>query len=130
MTRRIDDGRGAALHRAARALAEQDGTGIARELIVDLVTAGAAITMHAQGGHVIAFVEPAPGADERFAPLSPRERQVAALLADGRSNTEIADALVITVGTVKDHVHSVLDKTGLRSRAAVAAAWHGAAQSA
>jgi DNA-binding NarL/FixJ family response regulator len=31
---------------------------------------------------------------------------------------------VIAPSTVKDHVHSILDKTGLRSRAAVAAAWH------
>jgi DNA-binding NarL/FixJ family response regulator len=37
--------------------------------------------------------------------------------------------LVITLGTVKDHVHSILAKTGLRSRAAVAATWHGQASS-
>ena len=126
----LDDGRQAALHRAARALAAQDGTGIARQLMVDLAAPGAAVTMHAQDGRVIAFVEAVPGDDARFATLSPRERQVAALLAEGRSNAEVADALVITLGTVKDHVHSILHKTGLRSRAAVAAAWHGAAQSA
>jgi DNA-binding NarL/FixJ family response regulator len=130
MTGRPYDRRRAALHRAARALAEQDGTGIARELIVDVAAPGAAVTMHAEDGHVIAFVEVAPGTDARFATLSRREREVAALLAEARSNAEIAEALVITLGTVKDHVHSILGKTGLRSRAAVAAAWHGATQSA
>jgi DNA-binding NarL/FixJ family response regulator len=48
-----------------------------------------------------------------------------ALVAAGHTNAEIAAALVISVGTVKDHVHSILAKTGLRSRAAVARAWRG-----
>jgi two-component system NarL family response regulator len=49
---------------------------------------------------------------------------VAALLAAGRTNREIAAVLVIAIGTVKDHVHSILEKTGLRSRTAIAAVWH------
>src|SRR5919197_186729 len=53
----------------------------------------------------------------------PREREVASLIADGRSNKEIAAELVITVATVKDHVHRVLRKSGLRTRAAVASEW-------
>jgi len=70
-------------------------------------------------------VQAAPGTASCFAALSPRERDVAALLAGGASNAEIAERLVIALGTVKDHVHAILRKTGLRSRAAVAAAWHG-----
>jgi DNA-binding CsgD family transcriptional regulator len=53
--------------------------------------------------------------------LTGRERDVALLLAAGRSNREIADALVITEGTVEVHVKHILSKLGLRSRAQVAA---------
>jgi two-component system, NarL family, nitrate/nitrite response regulator NarL len=49
--------------------------------------------------------------------LSARERQVAALVLRGKSNKEIARVLKIGLGTVKDHVHRVLGKTGNRSRA-------------
>lgn len=52
--------------------------------------------------------------------LTPRERQVAALIADGLSNKQIAARLRITVGTVKHYVHQILEKTGLRSRVAIA----------
>jgi DNA-binding NarL/FixJ family response regulator len=41
-------------------------------------------------------------------------------LAAGRSNREIADALVITEGTVEVHVKHILSKLGLRSRSQVA----------
>jgi DNA-binding CsgD family transcriptional regulator len=53
--------------------------------------------------------------------LTGREREVAHLLAAGRSNREIADTLVITEGTVEVHVKHILSKLGLRSRAQVAA---------
>lgn len=118
------------MRRAAASLAAQDGAGVRRDVLVGLAAPGLAVTMEAQDGHVLAVVSPAPGSAPAFAALTAREREVAALLADGRSNGEVAEALVITVGTVKDHVHSILGKTGLRTRAAVAAAWHGADQSA
>ena len=57
--------------------------------------------------------------------LSPREREVAALVAEGLSNKEIGRRLFISLATVKDHVHNILAKTGLGSRSAVAAAVHG-----
>jgi DNA-binding NarL/FixJ family response regulator len=65
---------------------------------------------------------PAPASDSP-APhvLTGRERDVARLLAAGRSNREVADALVITEGTVEVHVKHILSKLGLRSRAQVAA---------
>jgi non-specific serine/threonine protein kinase len=53
--------------------------------------------------------------------LTPREWEVADLVACGRSNREIASALVITEGTAIRHVSNVLGKLGLRSRAGVAA---------
>lgn len=61
-----------------------------------------------------------------FARLSGREQEVARLIAAGYSNRQIADALFISIGTVKDHVHSVLSKTGFASRSQVIAAWLGA----
>jgi DNA-binding NarL/FixJ family response regulator len=49
-------------------------------------------------------------------PLSPREMEVLALLAQGLSNQEIADRLTIAPGTVKNHVSNVLSKLNARDR--------------
>jgi DNA-binding NarL/FixJ family response regulator len=45
--------------------------------------------------------------------LTPREREVLALMAEGRSNQGIADALVVTVAAVERHVTSIFSKLGL-----------------
>jgi DNA-binding NarL/FixJ family response regulator len=45
--------------------------------------------------------------------LSPREREVLALMAEGRSNTGIAQALWVTEATVEKHIHNILFKLGL-----------------
>jgi DNA-binding NarL/FixJ family response regulator len=45
--------------------------------------------------------------------LTPREREVLAMMAEGRSNAGIADALVLTVGAVEKHVQSILSKLDL-----------------
>jgi DNA-binding NarL/FixJ family response regulator len=45
--------------------------------------------------------------------LTPRERDVLALMAEGRSNAGIATALVLTLGTVEKHVASIFAKLGL-----------------
>ncbi len=51
-----------------------------------------------------------------FADLTEREVEILKMLATGYSNQIIAERLIITVGTVKNHVHRVLKKLNLRSR--------------
>ena len=48
--------------------------------------------------------------------LSEREREVLALLARGATNQDIADALVISLGTVKSHLNHIMGKLGARNR--------------
>ncbi|MFF5258160.1 response regulator [Actinomadura viridis] len=51
--------------------------------------------------------------DDPLAALSPREREVLALMAEGLSNAGIARKLWVTEGTVEKHVHSILSKLPL-----------------
>jgi DNA-binding NarL/FixJ family response regulator len=81
--------------------------------------AAAVRSVHA--GHVLlqpdvaaALMAPAPA--DRLAALTAREREVLAQLANGRSNREIAKALVLSEKTVKAHVSSVLMKLGVADR--------------
>lgn len=57
-----------------------------------------------------------PGAAESAEPLTPRESEVLRLLAEGRTNKEIATALSITERTVKFHVGAILGKLGAGNR--------------
>lgn len=59
--------------------------------------------------------------------VSEREKEVLALVAQGRTNKEIAERLVISENTARNHVSRILDKLGLarRSEAAAYAAQHG-----
>jgi DNA-binding CsgD family transcriptional regulator len=54
-------------------------------------------------------------------PLTPREREVADLVAEGLTNREIAERLVLSERTAQNHVQHVLTKLGLSNRAQVAA---------
>lgn len=58
-------------------------------------------------------------------PLTPRETEVAELLADGLSNREIAARLLISPRTAEVHVERVLVKLGFSRRGQVAGWWHG-----
>jgi DNA-binding NarL/FixJ family response regulator len=53
--------------------------------------------------------------DDPLAELTPRERDVVALMAEGRSNRAIADELVITERAVEKHVTNIFTKLGLES---------------
>ncbi|MGW4797633.1 response regulator [Nonomuraea sp. NPDC004297] len=56
--------------------------------------------------------------------LTGREDEIVALVAQGRTNAEIAAELFLSPGTVKNHIASVQRKTGARNRVAIAAwAW-------
>ena len=122
--RRRDDGLEARLRlrRAAKALVDQETLGVPRRALVELADAARPYALTLYDGEP-PLVVARPLASGRFDGLTPREREVAALVAAGRANKEIAAELVLSLATVKDHVHSILRKTGLPSRAAVAGAW-------
>jgi DNA-binding NarL/FixJ family response regulator len=82
-------------------------------------TMAAALMAHiAELAHVAsqAFVDPGVYDD-----LTPREIEVLELIAAGKSNREIGEALFIEVGTVKNHVHNILKKLDVSSREDAAA---------
>jgi DNA-binding NarL/FixJ family response regulator len=56
-------------------------------------------------------------------PLSPRELEVAALVADGMTNKEIATALYLSERTAQNHVQHILTKLGVANRTQIAA-WY------
>jgi DNA-binding NarL/FixJ family response regulator len=60
---------------------------------------------------------PPVGDGARLETLTPREREVLALIGGGRSNQEIAEALVVSPLTVKTHVARLFAKLGVRDRA-------------
>lgn len=100
--------------------------------------AGAIRSVHA--GHVLLQPEVAaallsqeeqsPSGTGRPGSLTDREREVLGLIADGRSNREIARALVLSEKTVKTHVSNILMKLDLsdRTQAALWAVRHGLAE--
>jgi len=110
-------------HRAATALRAADTT--ARDLRADPLCAGIGALAHAARIDLDqAAVTPAPEPDPAGVGLTPREREVLALLGNGLSNAQIARTLYISEKTASVHVSNILRKLGVTSRiqAAVAAA--------
>lgn len=82
------------------------GESFLQSTVTGRVVAAFARLMEAAGTKVDALV----------LPLSPREREIVALLAQGASNKEIADRIHLAEGTVKNHVTNILTKLGVRDR--------------
>jgi DNA-binding NarL/FixJ family response regulator len=91
-----------------------------KERVADLDQLLAAIREVARGGSVIdpkvveALVAArSKNAQSPLARLTPREREVLALLAEGRSNAAVADGLVLSERAVEKHINSIFAKLGL-----------------
>jgi NarL family two-component system response regulator LiaR len=56
--------------------------------------------------------------------LTPREKEVLRLIGQGKTNHQIADEIVVTYNTVKTHVQSILEKTGVSDRTQAALVAH------
>jgi DNA-binding NarL/FixJ family response regulator len=101
--------------------------GILRESKEDLIAAQAvpgAVRLRDEAAQALRRLgERAPGRQRRFArgELSGREREIAMLVAQGRSNREIAAELFLAEKTVEGHLTNIFAKCGVRSRAALAA---------
>lgn len=86
-----------------------------------LVSPGIAAAIISRVSELAMLFSRVDGAGGEAGDLTPREQEVLDLVAEGMTNQEIAEQLVITEGTVKNHVHSILTKLDVRSRQDAAA---------
>ena len=89
-----------------------------KERVADVAEFADALERVAAGGtaldpEVVSQLVRASRHTDGLATLTPRERDVLALMAEGRSNAGIASALVVSAGVVEKHVASILGKLGL-----------------
>ncbi len=113
----------AALRVGARGVLERDITAAALVRCVSQVAGGQTSLPRHLVEHVINELQSAERrgrAKFELAGLSLREREVLGLVGEGQSNREIARQLSISEFTVKRHVHNILEKLGVPSRAAAA----------
>ncbi len=104
----------AGLGESAFAAAWAEGRAMTLEQAID-------IALLPDADRVPATASALPRARDDADPLTPREREVAVLIADGKTNREIAALLVIAERTADTHVQHILNKLGVRSRAQIAA---------
>jgi two-component system response regulator DevR len=90
---------------------------------VRFVAKGQSLLDPAVTGRVLDRLRNGPEEDERLARLSPRERNILELIADGLTNRQISERIHLAEKTVKNYVSNVLAKLGLerRTQAAVLA---------
>lgn len=67
-------------------------------------------------------ISPTNGRD-LFLELTPRETEIVRLIAEGLSNRQIAERLFLSNGTVRNHISTILEKTGLDHRTQIAVMW-------
>jgi DNA-binding NarL/FixJ family response regulator len=109
-----------ALRAGARGYLTKDaGAEEIRDAVQAVARGDVALDPAAQRQVVAALSEPAPAAPVAELPdeLTPREAEVLALIAEGLTNTEIAERLVVSAATVKSHVNHIFAKIGARDRA-------------
>ena len=69
--------------------------------------------------------EPGPRRETGPDALTEREREVMGFISRGRSNRDIAQLLVISEKTVKNHIRAIYEKLGVATRAEAMAVWLG-----
>ena len=108
-----------ALRAGARGYLTKDAGAEEIRAAVEAVARGEAALDPAVQRHVLdALSDPAAGPEPELPDgLTPREAEVLALIAEGLTNAEIADRLVVSAATVKSHVNHIFAKAGVRDRA-------------
>ena len=97
-----------------------EGVGyLLKQRVSDLDLFTEAVRRVSRGGtaldpEVVARMVARPRPTGPLSDLTSREREVLALMAEGRSNAAIAARLVVTVGAIENHVSGIFDKLGLR----------------
>jgi DNA-binding NarL/FixJ family response regulator len=87
----------------------------AGEIWLDTHTTAAVIRRFVAADESPSMPQPASAPRERErSPLSQREREIVALVAQGFKNKEMAEKMFISEQTVKDHLHNIFDKLGVR----------------
>ena len=108
-----------ALRAGARGYLTKDASADDIQSAIFRVAAGEAILDPAIQHHVVAALtgdEPELATAELPDGLTPREAEILGLIADGLTNSEIAERLVISPTTVKSHINHLFAKAGLRDR--------------
>ena len=103
-----------ALRAGARGYLTKDAGAEDIRAAVEAVARGEAVLDPAIQHHVVAAVNTPP---EPSHDLTPREAEVLSLIAEGLTNAEIAERLVVSNATVKSHVNHIFAKIGVRDRA-------------
>jgi predicted ATPase/DNA-binding NarL/FixJ family response regulator len=106
------------LDEATFAKAWAEGQAMTREQAMDYASV---LVVYSQDATPPARPLPSRRARQEFGGLTPRERQVAVLVAQGKSNREIAEELVLSERTVENHVGNILSKLDFGSRSQIAA---------
>jgi DNA-binding NarL/FixJ family response regulator len=109
-----------ALRAGARGYLTKDAGGEEIHRALTRVAQGQAVIDPAVAHHLVDTIATAPAAGrvQRLPDgLTPREAEVLGLIAEGLTNTEIAERLVVSEATVKSHVNHLLAKIGARDRA-------------